>query len=41
MATDELSRTFLGSGPGGYGVSTVMGAILTAWDPADLREHGH
>jgi hypothetical protein len=31
---DELSRTFLGSGPAGYGVSTVMGAILTAWDPA-------
>ena len=31
---DELSRTFLGSGPSGYGVSTVMGAVLTAWDPA-------
>jgi hypothetical protein len=31
---DDLSRTFLGSGPAGYGVSTVMGAILTAWDPA-------
>lgn len=30
---DELSRTFLGSGPAGYGVSTVMGAVLTAWDP--------
>ena len=31
---DELSRTFLGSGPAGYGVSSVMGAVLTAWDPA-------
>jgi hypothetical protein len=30
---DELSRTFLGSGPAGYGVSAVMGAVLTAWDP--------
>lgn len=32
MNADELSRTFLGPGPGGYGVSTVMGAVLTAWD---------
>jgi len=30
---DDLSRTLLGSGPAGYGVSTVMGAVLTAWDP--------
>jgi hypothetical protein len=30
---DDLSRAFLGSGPAGYGVSTVMGAVLTAWDP--------
>lgn len=30
--SDELSRTFLGSGPAGYGVSPVMGAVLTAWD---------
>ena len=28
---DDLSRTFLGSGPAGYGVSTVMGAVLTEW----------
>lgn len=34
MAANDLSRTFLGSGPAGYGVSTVMGAVLTAWDPA-------
>ena len=32
--SDDLSRTFLGSGPAGYGVSSVMGAVLTAWDPA-------
>ena len=29
---DDLSRTFLGSGPSGYGVSSVMGAVLTEWD---------
>ncbi len=28
---DDLSRTFLGSGPAGYGVSSVMGAVLTEW----------
>ena len=33
VAVDDLSRTFLGSGPAGYGVSSVMGAVLTAWDP--------
>lgn len=33
MPADDLSRTFLGSGPAGYGVSPVMGAVLTAWDP--------
>jgi hypothetical protein len=37
---DDLSRAFLGSGPAGYGVSTVMGAVLTEWnypgpDPAN------
>jgi hypothetical protein len=32
---DDLSRTFLGSGPGGYGVSPVMGAVLTVWNYAD------
>lgn len=31
--SDELSRTFLGSGPAGFGVSPVMGSVLTAWDP--------
>lgn len=31
MAADDLSRTFLGSGPAGYGVSSVMGAVLTEW----------
>lgn len=31
MAADDLSRTFLGSGPAGYGVSPVMGAVLTEW----------
>lgn len=40
MPSDDLSRTFLGSGPAGYGVSTVMGAVLTRWnypgpDPAN------
>lgn len=34
MPADDLSRTFLGSGPAGYGVSDVMGAVMTAWDPA-------
>ena len=38
---DELSRTFLGPGPGGYGVSPVMGAVLTVWaylvDPLDFH----
>lgn len=33
MPADDLSRTFLGSGPAGYGVSSVMGAVMTAWDP--------
>lgn len=34
--SDELSRTFLGSGPAGYGVSPVMGAVLTVWNyPTD------
>jgi hypothetical protein len=33
VAADDLSRTFLGPGPAGYGVSTVMGAVLTDWDP--------
>lgn len=28
---DDLSRTFLGAGPAGYGVSPVMGAVLTAF----------
>jgi len=31
MAADDLSRTFLGPGPAGYGVSPVMGAVLTEW----------
>ncbi len=30
--SDDLSRTFLGPGPAGYGVSPVMGAVLTVWD---------
>ncbi len=30
--SDDLSRTFLGSGPAGYGVSPVMGAVLTVWN---------
>lgn len=35
--SDELSRTFLGSGPSGYGVSSVMGAVLTVWNyPTDF-----
>lgn len=42
--SDEISRTFLGSGPAGYGVSPVMGAILTVWaypgpDPANPDYH--
>lgn len=32
MPADDLSRTFLGSGPAGYGVSLVMGAVLTEWN---------
>ena len=32
--SNDLSRTFLGPGPSGFGVSQVMGAVLTAWDPA-------
>ena len=31
MVSDDLSRTFLGPGPAGYGVSPVMGAVLTVW----------
>lgn len=29
---DDLSRTFLGSGPAGYGVSTTQGAVLTNYN---------
>lgn len=28
---DELSRTFLGPGPAGYGVSLLQGAVVTEW----------
>jgi len=41
---DDLSRTFLGSGPAGYGVSLLQGAVVTEWnypgpDPANPDYH--
>lgn len=33
MANNDLARLLLGPGPSGYGVSLVMGAICTAWNP--------
>jgi ABC-type polysaccharide transport system permease subunit len=33
LASNDLARLLLGPGPSGYGVSLVMGAICTAWNP--------